>query len=69
MANMLDCNDRIPITNFQIQKEGLLTFMDFCFLLNIMTTPRRFMDMAFHAFDVGADGAVGIEVSIITSYL
>ena len=29
-----------------------------------MTTPRRFMDMAFHAFDVSADGAVGVEVKI-----
>ena len=40
--------------------------MDFCFLLNIMTTPRRFMDMAFHAFDVSADGGVGIEVNVNT---
>ena len=66
---MLYNNDGIFTTYLQIQKEGLLTFMDFCFLLNIMTTPRRFMDMAFHAFDVGADGAVGIEVSVIRFYL
>jgi len=42
----------------EIQKEGLLTYDDFCFLVNILSTPRRYMDIAFHFFDVSADGLV-----------
>merc|ERR1712136_629674 len=42
----------------EIQKEGLLTYNDFCFLLNILSTPRRYVDIAFHFFDVSADGLV-----------
>ena len=34
----------------------MLTYIDFAFLLNILSTPRRYMDIAFHAFDVSADG-------------
>jgi len=42
----------------EIQKEGMLTYQDFCFLLNLLSTPRRYMDIAFHCFDVSADGNV-----------
>jgi len=42
----------------EIQKEGLLTYDDFSFLVNILSTPRRYMDIAFHLFDVNADGIV-----------
>lgn len=41
-----------------IQAEGLLTYMDFIFLTHILATPRRYMDIAFHAFDVSADGDI-----------
>merc|ERR1711997_1395613 len=42
----------------EIQKQGLLTYQDFCFLLNLLSTPRRYMDIGFHCFDVSADGNV-----------
>ena len=48
----------------QIQRNGLLTFVDFSFLLNILSTPRRYMDIAFHAFDVSADGNCEAKVRI-----
>jgi len=42
----------------EIQKQGMLTYQDFCFLLNLLSTPRRYMDIGFHCFDVSADGNV-----------
>jgi len=58
-------NEKLPMENKEgssllneIQKHGLLTFQDFCFLLNLLSTPRRYMDIAFHCFDVSADGNV-----------
>ncbi len=48
---------------FKIQRNGLLTFVDFSFLLNILSTPRRYMDIAFHAFDVSADGNCEAKVN------
>jgi len=45
----------------EIQKEGLLTYDDFSFLVNILSTPRRYMDIAFHLFDVDADGLVDVK--------
>ncbi len=51
--------EKVPVRDSilnKIQRNGLLTFVDFAFLLNILSTPRRYMDIAFHAFDVSADG-------------
>jgi hypothetical protein len=42
----------------EIQKHGMLTYEDFCFLLNILATPRRYMDIAFHCFNIRADGNI-----------
>ena len=42
----------------EINKLGLLTYTDFNFLFLLMSTPRRYVDMIFHAFDVSADGNV-----------
>merc|ERR1712001_338138 len=42
----------------EINKRGLLTYTDFNFLFLLMSTPRRYVDMIFHAFDVSADGNV-----------
>merc|ERR1712018_377437 len=42
----------------EIQKQGMGTYQDFCFLLTLLSTPRRYMDIAFHCFDVSADGNV-----------
>ena len=45
----------------------MLTYQDFCFLLNLLSTPRRYMDIAFHCFDVSADGNVEAKVVISKS--
>merc|ERR1712001_249936 len=42
----------------EINKRGLLTYTDFHFLFLLMSTPRRYVDMIFHAFDVSADGNI-----------
>ena len=46
----------------RINNKGLLTFTDFHFLFLLMSTPRRYVDMLFHAFDVSADGNVEAKV-------
>lgn len=50
-------NDKDSVLN-GIQQGGLLTYIDFIFLTHILATPRRYMDIAFHAFDVSADGDI-----------
>merc|ERR1712183_969179 len=42
----------------EINKNGLMTYTDFHFLFLLMSTPRRYVDMIFHAFDVSADGNI-----------
>merc|ERR1719472_350477 len=41
-----------------INKHGLLTYTDYHFLLLLMSTPTRYLDIIFHGFDVSADGSV-----------
>ena len=53
--------EEIPVPNSilnKIQRNGLLTYTDFCFLMNILATPRRYLDIAFLAFDITADGNI-----------
>jgi Ca2+-binding EF-hand superfamily protein len=45
----------------KIQKEGLLTYSDFIFLLHLLSTPRRYMDICFYAFDITANGRVDAQ--------
>jgi len=57
----------------EIQKGGLLTYDDFSFLVNILCTPYRYMDIAFHFFDVSADGLVDAKefafvMAAVTNY-
>ncbi len=56
-------NNLIENILLQIQKEGLLSYTDFCFLMNILATPRRYLDVAFLAFDISGDGNVEAKVS------
>eukprot|EP00092_Neocalanus_flemingeri_P087776 GFUD01110835.1.p1 GENE.GFUD01110835.1~~GFUD01110835.1.p1 ORF type:complete len:434 (+),score=104.54 GFUD01110835.1:31-1332(+) len=42
----------------RLNKKGLLTYTDYHFLFLLMSTPRRYSDMVFHAFDVSADGNI-----------
>jgi len=41
-----------------INEHGLLTYTDYHFLLLLMSTPTRYLDIIFHGFDVSADGFV-----------
>lgn len=53
--------EEIPVPNSilnKIQRNGLLSYTDFCFLMNILATPRRYLDIAFLAFDITADGNI-----------
>jgi len=42
----------------RINEHGLLTYTDFQFLLLLMSTPTRYLDIIFHGFDISADGEV-----------
>ena len=48
----------------EINKNGLMTYTDFHFLFLLMSTPRRYVDMIFHAFDVSADGNIEAKVGL-----
>jgi len=41
-----------------INSNGLLTYTDYHFLLLLISTPKRYLDIIFHGFDVSADGNV-----------
>jgi len=50
--------DGRPCLLNEIQMCGMLTYQDFNFLLNLLATPRRYLDIGFHCFDVSADGNI-----------
>ena len=47
-----------------INEHGLLSYTDFHFLLLLMSTPTRYLDIIFHGFDISADGSVEAKVTI-----
>jgi len=40
----------------EIGENGLISYNDFCFLLTVLSTPRRFISTAFELFDINGDG-------------
>jgi len=42
----------------RIGDNGLLSYTDFCFLLSLLSSPYRYIDVAFNLFDVTGDGAI-----------
>ena len=46
-----------------INDHGLLSYTDFHFLLLLMSTPTRYLDIIFHGFDISADGSVEAKVA------
>jgi len=42
----------------RIGELGLLSYSDYCFLLTVLSTPRRYLATAFNLFDVTGDGAI-----------
>ena len=47
-----------------INEHGLLSYTDFHFLLLLMSTPTRYLDIIFHGFDISADGSVEAKVTL-----
>ena len=50
-----------------INDHGLLSYTDFHFLLLLMSTPTRYLDIIFHGFDISADG--NVEAKVISSII
>ena len=48
-----------------INEHGLLSYTDFHFLLLLMSTPTRYLDIIFHGFDISADGSVEAKVTLL----
>jgi len=42
----------------KIGSQGLLSYADYCFLLTLLSTPIRYIDTAFNAFDVTGSGSI-----------
>jgi len=55
--NKLPVNSDSNLLN-TINQYGLLSYTDFHFLLLLMSTPTRYLDIIFHGFDISADGSV-----------
>jgi len=55
-------SNRLPVNGGtllnSINELGLLSYTDFHFLLLLMSTPTRYLDIIFHGFDISADGNV-----------
>ena len=52
-----------------INDHGLLSYTDFHFLLLLMSTPTRYLDIIFHGFDISADGSVEAKVESPSYYI
>lgn len=53
-----------------IGKKGLLSYSDFCVLLTLLSTPKRYTDTAFQLFDVTGEGTIcAKEFAYVSSYM
>ena len=68
-SNFIVNMNKLPVNGSNllnaINEHGLLSYTDFHFLLLLMSTPTRYLDIIFHGFDISADGSVEAKV---TSY-
>ena len=46
----------------EIGANGLLSYNDFCFLLIILSTPKRYLQTAFNILDINGDGRLEAKV-------
>merc|ERR1712055_80818 len=54
----------------KIGEQGLLSYADYCFLLSLLSTPKRFIETAFNLFDVTGDGHINAkEFAYVSSKL
>ena len=64
-ADWLISQNELPMDGYFLNKlndKGLLTYLDFHFLFLLISTPKRYLEMIFHAFDISADGKVEAKV-------
>lgn len=62
--------EQSPVQNSllnQIGNNGLIAYNDFCFLLTLLSTPRRFISTAFQLFDINGDGVIDAKEFSYTS--
>jgi len=45
----------------KVGEHGLLSYADYCFLLSLLSTPKRFIETAFNLFDVTGDGHINAK--------
>jgi len=45
----------------KIGLDGLISYNDYCFLLALLATPVKFVETAFHVFDVTGDGNIDVK--------
>jgi len=61
-SNFIVNMNKLPVNGSNllnaINDHGLLSYTDFHFLLLLMSTPTRYLDIIFHGFDISADGSV-----------
>ena len=60
-ADWIVDENELPVDGCLLNKlnsKGLLTYLDFHFLFLLMSTPKRYIETIFHAFDITADGKV-----------
>merc|ERR550519_699042 len=45
----------------RIGEHGLISYTDYCFLLSMLSTPKRYINTNFNMFDVNGDGKIDIK--------
>ena len=67
-SNFIVNMNKLPVNGSNllnaINEHGLLSYTDFHFLLLLMSTPTRYLDIIFHGFDISADGSVEAKVTL-----
>ena len=68
-SNFIVNMNKLPVNGSNllnaINEHGLLSYTDFHFLLLLMSTPTRYLDIIFHGFDISADGSVEAKVVLL----
>ena len=67
-SNFIVSMNKLPIKGSNllnaINEHGLLSYTDFHFLLLLMSTPTRYLDIIFHGFDINTNGFVEAKVTV-----
>ena len=67
-SNFIVSMNKLPVNGSNllnaINEHGLLSYTDFHFLLLLMSTPTRYLDIIFHGFDINTNGFVEAKVTV-----